>query len=271
MPRFAANLSMLYNEHAFLDRFAAAAADGFSAVEYLFPYAYPSAELVARLKDNGLEQVLFNAPPGDWEAGERGLACLPGRQAEFRSGVSRALEYAVALGCPRIHVMAGLCPAAADRVALQSTYAANLAWAAEQAAGCGRDVLIEPINLRDMPGFFLNQQAEAHRVVQAIGAANLKVQFDLYHCQVAEGDVTTKIRQYLPTGRVGHFQLAGVPMRHEPDIGELNYAYVFDVIDEVAAACGWQGWIGCEYRPARGAVSQATSEGLGWLRRRRPV
>lgn len=267
MPRFAANLSMLYNEHAFLDRFAAAAADGFKGVEYLFPYAWPAAELAGRLRDNGLEQVLFNAPPGDWEAGERGLACLPGREAEFRSGFARALEYAELLGCPRIHVMAGLRPAGADGAALQAIYEANLAWAAEQAARCARDVLIEPINARDMPGFFLERQAEAHRIVQAIGAANLKVQFDLYHCQVSEGDIATKLRQYLPTGRVGHFQLAGVPMRHEPDLGELNYDYVFDVIDEVAAASGWQGWIGCEYRPARRNAPGATSQGLGWLRR----
>lgn len=268
MPRFAANLSLLYNEYAFLDRFGAAAADGFKGVEYLFPYAYPAAELAGRLNELGLEQVLFNAPPGAWDAGERGLACLPGREAEFRSGFRRALEYAAALSCPRIHVMAGSSPADADRAALQATYEANLAWAAEQAAGCGREVLIEPINRRDMPGYFLDRQAEAHRIVQAIGAANLKVQFDLYHCQVSEGDIATKIRQYLPTGRVGHFQLAGVPMRHEPDQGELNCEYLLDQIDEVAAACGWQGWVGCEYRPARGTVAHATSRGLDWLRRR---
>lgn len=266
MPRFAANLSMLYNEHPFLDRFEAAAQDGFKAVEYLFPYAYPAPELAQRLHDNGLQQVLFNAPPGDWDAGERGIACLPGREAQFRDGFARALEYAQALACPRIHVMAGLAPAGAERAALQATYEANLAWAAAQAAAAGRDVLIEPINTRDIPGFFLNRQDEAHRIVQKIGAANLKVQFDLYHCQVVEGDVASKIRQYLPTGRVGHFQLAGVPERHEPSVGELNYAYLFRVIDEVALQCGWTGWIGCEYRPALGAVSGATSKGLGWLR-----
>jgi len=265
MPRFAANLSMLYNEHAFLDRFAAAAADGFRAVEYLFPYAHPAAELAARLRDHGLQQVLFNAPPGDFDAGERGIACLPGREAEFRSGFAQALAYAEALACPRIHVMAGLAPAGADRAALQATYEANLAWAAGQAAAAGRDVLIEPINTRDIPGFFLNRQDEAHRVVQAIGAPNLKVQMDLYHCQIVEGDVAMKIRQYLPTGRVGHFQIAGVPQRHEPDLGELHHPYLFQVIDEVAAACGWDGWVGCEYRPARGAVPGGTSAGLGWL------
>jgi 2-dehydrotetronate isomerase len=268
MPRFAANLSMLYNEHAFLDRFAAAAADGFAAVEYLFPYAFSAGELASRLRDNGLQQVLFNAPPGDWDAGERGLACLPGRETEFRTGIAQALEYAAALDCPRVHVMAGLAPAGADRARLQATYEANLAWAAQQAAGAGRDVLIEPINTRDIPGFFLNRQDEAHRIAAAVGAANLKVQMDLYHCQIVEGDVAMKIRQYLPSGKVGHMQIAGVPMRHEPDLGELHHPYLFDVIDEVSAACGWQGWIGCEYRPARGTVPRATSDGLGWLRRR---
>ena len=266
MPRFAANLSMLYNEHSFLDRFAAAEADGFRAVEYLFPYAFEPQELARRLADNGQQQVLFNAPPGNWDAGERGLACLPGREAEFRGGFAQALAYAEALNCPRVHVMAGLVPQGAERAHLQATYEANLAWAAELAAGAGRDVLIEPINPRDIPGFFLNRQDEAHRIVQSIGAPNLKVQMDLYHCQIVEGDVASKIRQYLPTGRVGHIQVAGVPERHEPDIGELNHAYLFRVIDEVAAACRWAGWVGCEYRPARGAVAGATRAGLGWLR-----
>ena len=265
MPRFAANLTMLYNEHAFLDRFAAAAADGFKAVEYLFPYAFEAQALAQRLADNGLAQVLFNAPPGNWDAGERGLACLPGREAEFREGFAKALAYADALNCPRIHVMAGLAPQGVERSLLQATYEANVAWAAELAASAGRDVLIEPINTRDIPGFFLNRQDEAHRTVQAIGAPNLKVQFDLYHCQIVEGDVATKIRAYLPTGRVGHFQIAGVPERHEPDVGEVNYAYLFKVIDEVSAACGWAGWVGCEYRPARGAEAGATSQGLGWM------
>ncbi len=265
MPRFAANLTMLYNEHTFLDRFAAAAADGFQGVEYLFPYAFAANDIAQRLGDHGLQQVLFNAPPGDWDAGERGMACIPGREAEFRAGFAKALEYAQALNCPRIHVMAGLAPVGVAQAVLQATYETNLAWAAEQAQSCGRDVLIEPINTRDMPGFFLNRQDAAHRTVHAIGAPNLKVQFDLYHCQIAEGDVATKIRQHLPTGRVGHFQIAGVPMRHEPDLGELNHPYLFGVIDEVAGACGWQGWVGCEYRPARGAVPNGTTAGLGWM------
>src|SRR5574337_1956657 len=264
MPRFAANLSMLYGEHAFLDRFAAAAADGFKGVEYLFPYEHPAAEIARRLADHGLQQVLFNAPPGDWAAGERGLACLPGREAEFRDGFARALDYAAALDCPRIHVMAGLVPAGQRREALRPTYIANLRWSAEQAARAGRNVLIEPINPRDMPGFFLDRQDDAHAIVQAVGAPNLQVQFDLYHCQIVEGDVAMKIRQYLPTGRVGHFQIAGVPERHEPDIGELHHPYLFAVIDEVAAECGWQGWVGCEYKPRRGPVPGGTSAGLGW-------
>ena len=266
MPQFAANLSMLYPEHDFSDRFAAAAADGFKAVEYLFPYAYPAAELAARLQANGMQQVLFNCPPGDWDAGERGLACLPGREAEFRSGIARALDYAGTLACPRLHVMAGLVPAGQTREALRATYMRNLRYAAEQAAKQGVDVLIEPINTRDIPGFFLNRQDDAHALVAEVGLPNVKVQFDLYHCQIVEGDVAMKIRQYLPTGRVGHFQVAGVPARHEPDLGELNADYLFEVIDEVADQCGWTGWVGCEYRPARGAAPGGTSSGLGWMR-----
>lgn len=266
MPRFAANLTMLYNEHAYLDRFAAAAADGFQGVECLFPYDFKAGEIAQRLADNGLQQVLFNAPPGDWNAGERGLACLPGRESEFRMGFVKALEYAKRLDCPRIHVMAGLAPVGVERARLQATYETNLAWAAEQALSDRRDVLIEPINTRDMPGFFLNRQDAAHQTVQAVGAPNLKVQFDLYHCQIVEGDVAMKIRQYLPTGRVGHFQIAGVPMRHEPDLGELNHSYLLNVIDEVAAASGWDGWVGCEYRPARGTQAAATTAGLDWLK-----
>ena len=266
MPRFAANLTMLYNEHDFLDRFAAAAGDGFQAVEYLFPYAFEARVLAQHLADHGLQQVLFNAPPGDWDAGERGLACLPGREAEFRRGVEQALAYAQALDCPRVHVMAGLAPPGVEHARLQATYEANLGWAAELAATAGRDVLIEPINTRDIPAFFLNRQDEAHRIVQAVGRPNLKVQMDLYHCQIVEGDLSVKLRQYLPTGRVGHIQIAGVPQRHEPDLGELNYAYLFQVIDELAAAGSWNGWVGCEYRPARGAVAGGTSDGLRWLR-----
>jgi hydroxypyruvate isomerase len=261
MPQFAANLSMLYPELAFMDRFAAAANDGFKAVEYLFPYAFEANDIAAQLQQHGLQQVLFNAPPGNWDGGERGLACLPGREAEFQTGVDQALRYAAALNCPRIHVMAGLVPAGSAREALAPTYIANLRWAARRAAGQGVDVLIEPINTRDIPGFYLNRQDQAHAVLDEVNEPNLKVQMDLYHCQIVEGDVSMKLRQYLPGGRVGHIQIASVPQRHEPDLGELNYAYLFSVLDEL----GYSGWVGCEYRPARGAVRGGTSSGLGWL------
>jgi len=261
MPRFAANLSMLYNDVDFLDRFAAAALDGFKAVEYLFPYAYTPEQLAALLRQHGLQQVLFNAPPGDWDAGERGIACLPGREAEFREGIARAITYAQALQCPRIHVMAGLMPQDVDPATVRATYVANVRYAAEQAAAHGIQILLEPINGRDMPGFFLSRQDQAHALVAEIGATNVKVQMDLYHCQIVEGDLAMKIRQYLPTGNVDHFQIAGVPERHEPDVGELNYPYLFQLLDTL----GYDGWIGCEYKPARGAAPHATRDGLGWL------
>ncbi|MFP5206816.1 MAG: hydroxypyruvate isomerase family protein, partial [Acidobacteriota bacterium] len=213
-----------------------------------------------RLQQHGLLQVLFNAPPGDWNAGDRGNTAIPGREKEFREGFARALEYARVLECPRIHAMAGLIPEGGDRARFRATYIDNLAWAAEKAAAAGIDVLIEPIALRNIGGYFLNLQAEAHAIVAEIGKPNLKVMLDLFHCQVAEGDLTIRIRKYLSEKpcRVGHIQVAGVPERHEPDTGEVNYAYLFDVIDEL----GYPGWIGCEYIPQAG-----TSEGLGWLRR----
>ena len=257
MPRFAANLSFLYGEHAFVDRFAAAARDGFGAVEFAFAYEHDRHELGARLSDLGLTQVLINAPPGDLQAGERGLAGLPGREAEFRRTLlDQALPYAQALRCPRIHVMAGLLPAGADRAAHRATFVANLAWAAPLAAAAGIELLIEPINTRDIPGYLLNRQDEAHAIVAEVGAPNLKVQMDLYHCQIVEGDVATKLRQYLPTGRVGHIQIAGVPERHEPDLGELHYPYLFELLDTL----GWSGYVGAEYRPRTG-----TTAGLGWF------
>jgi hydroxypyruvate isomerase len=257
MPRFAANLSMLYGEHPFLDRYAAAARDGFEAVEFLFPYAHDPQALAQRLRDHGLVQVLFNAPPGDFDAGERGLAILPGREAEFRRGfVEQALPYALALGCPRLHVMAGLVPPGAERARLRDTYLANLAWAAQQAAPHGIQVLIEPINTRDIPGYFLNRQDEAHAVLVEVGAPNLQVQMDLYHCQIVEGDLSRRLEAWLPGGRVGHIQIAGVPQRHEPDVGEVHYPHLFELID----ALGYAGHVGCEYRPRAG-----TSAGLGWF------
>ena len=255
MPRFAANLSMMYNEHAFLDRFAHAARDGFRAVEFLFPYEHPAAEIKARLAAHGLTQALFNAPPGDWAKGERGIASRPGREAEFKASLGKALEYARVLGNDRLHVMAGLIAPGEDRARHRETYLRNLALAAAEAKPLGITVVIEPINTRDIPGFFLNRQDEAHAVCRDVGAANLKVQMDLYHCQIVEGDLAMKIRQYMPG--VGHMQIAGVPERHEPDVGELDYPYLFKVIDDA----GYDGWVGCEYRPRKG-----TSEGLGWLR-----
>jgi hydroxypyruvate isomerase len=260
MPKFAANLSMMYQEHAFLDRFAAAARDGFEAVEYLFPYEFAAKDIGARLRDHNLQQVLFNAPPGDWAAGERGIACLPGRDAEFREAIARALDYARALRCPRVHVMAGLAPVGASRETLRGIYVERLRYAAEAGATAGVTMLIEPINARDIPGFFLNRQDAAHAIVAEVGSQHLKVQMDLYHCQIVEGDVATKVRQYLPTGNVGHVQIAGVPERHEPDVGEVHYPYLFAALD----ASGYDGWVGCEYRPKAG-----TSAGLGWLRRAR--
>ncbi|AOY90486.1 hydroxypyruvate isomerase [Cupriavidus sp. USMAA2-4] len=255
MPRFAANLSLMYTEHDFLDRFAAAARDGFQGVEFLFPYEHPAAEIRRRLDDHGLVQALFNAPPGDWTAGERGTAALPGREAEFRAGFARALDYASVIGNDRLHVMAGLVPAGAERARCLAVYRENLAHAAAAAAAHGITVLIEPINTRDMPGYLLNRQDEAQAIRREIGAANLQVQFDCYHCQIVEGDLAKKLERDI--GGIGHIQIAGVPDRHEPDLGELNYPYLFDVIDRL----GYAGWIGCEYRPRAG-----TSAGLGWLR-----
>jgi len=277
MPQFAANLSMMYPELPFLDRFEAAAKDGFKAVEFLFPYAYTPEELAARLKANNLQQVLFNAPPGGidpssidqaWNSNTRGTASIPGREKEFQQGVEMALRYAEALHCPRIHVMAGLLGVGHTHASNHATYVNNLKWAAALAAKQGLDVLIEPINTRDIPGFYLNRQDQAHNIIEEVGASNLKVQMDLYHCQIVEGDVAMKIRQYLPTGRVGHFQIAGVPERHEPDIGEINYPYLFNVIDEVSKACNWQGWVGCEYKPKLGGQPGGTSAGLVWLPRK---
>lgn len=254
MPKFAANLTLMYNEHAFLDRFAAAAKDGFAGVEFLFPYDYSAAEVKARLQDNNLTQALFNCPPGNWAAGERGIASLPGRELDFRCGLEQALDYANVLGNKRLHVMAGLIQAGQDRKRHKETYLRNLAYAAEQAASLGVTILIEPINPRDMPGYFLNRQDEAQAICRELDIPNLMVQFDVYHCQIVEGDIATKLRRDM--SGIGHIQIAGVPERHEPDRGELNYPYLFELMDELK----YDGWVGCEYRPRGG-----TSAGLGWL------
>ena len=257
--QFAANLSWLYLDRPFLDRFQAAADDGFRGVECLFPHEHAASEVQARLRDTGLQLVLFNAAPGDWANGERGLASLAGREADFQASIHAALDLAQRLACPRVHVMAGL-SAPADRARALALLETRLAWAAAQAVQAGVTLMIEPINGRDMPGYLLNRQLEAHTLVQRIGSPNLQVQLDLYHCQVTEGDITTQLRQALPSGRVGHLQIAGVPDRGEPDAGELHYPHVFAEL----RALQWAGWIGCEYRPRQPGPG-GTSAGLSWL------
>lgn len=255
MPRFAANLTLLYQEVPFLERFREAASDGFRGVECLFPYEYPAHALRAHLDEHGLAQVLFNAPPGDWHAGERGLAALPGRESQFGDSIELALDYADALGCRHVHVMAGIPDASHSRERCREVFIANLAQAAARAAARGVTLLIEPINPRDMPGYFLTHQDQAHAIRTAIGAPNVKVQFDAYHCQIVEGDLAVKLRQSI--AHIGHVQVAGVPARHEPDTGEVNYPFLFGLLDEL----GYTGWVGCEYRP-----QGATRAGLGWLK-----
>lgn len=260
--KFAANLSWLYTELPFLDRFEAAARDGFQGVECLFAHDHPVGEIQARLRDLSRPLVLFNAAPGDWAAGERGLASLPGREAEFKRSVLDALTLAQHLQCPRVHVMAGLCPADPPeaRERALAIYEERLAWAAAQAAQAGISVMIEPINRRDMPGYLLNHQAQAHALVERIGSKHLQVQMDLYHAQIVEGDISMQLRHWLPTGRVGHLQIAAVPDRGEPDAGELHHPHLFAEL----RALQWEGWIGCEYRP-RQSGHGGTSAGLAWL------
>jgi hydroxypyruvate isomerase len=254
MPRFAANLSMMFNEVPFLDRFALAAKAGFKGVEFLFPYEHPAAEIAARLKDNGLQQVLFNAPAGDFAKGERGMAAIPGKQAAFRDSIKIALEYAATLACPRLHIMAGLKPEGVAHDTLTAVYGANLAYAAEECAKVGVKPIIEPINHRDIPGFFLNTTDQAAAIIAAIGPEKLGMQFDLYHCQITEGDVVKRVEKHLPL--IAHMQVADTPGRHEPGTGEVNWPFVFKTID----ALGFRGWIGCEYRPAG-----ETLAGLSWF------
>ena len=254
MPRFAANLSMMFNEVPFLDRFALAAKAGFKGVEFLFPYEHPAAEIAARLKDNGLQQVLFNAPAGEFAKGERGMAAIPGKQAAFRDSIKMALEYATSLACPRLHIMAGLKPEGVAHDTLTAVYGANLAYAAEEFAKVGVKPIIEPINHRDIPGFFLNTTDQAAAIIAAVGPEKLGMQFDLYHCQITEGDVVKRVEKHLPL--IAHMQVADTPGRHEPGTGEVNWPFVFKTID----ALGFRGWIGCEYRPAG-----ETLAGLSWF------
>jgi len=254
MPRFAANLTMLFGEVPFEDRFAAAARAGFAAVEYLFPYPYAADDLAEWLASNRLEQVLFNLPVGDWDAGERGIACLPGRMGEFQDGVGRAIEYAKALRCPRLNCLAGVPPEAADPDACARTFEDNLRFAAAALAAEDLRLLIEPINTRDIPGFHLHGTGQAMAVIEAVGAPNLGLQYDAYHMQVMEGDLAPTIERLLP--HIGHMQIADTPGRHEPGTGEIDYGFLFAFLDRI----GYDGWVGCEYKPAT-----TTEDGLGWF------
>ena len=256
MPKFAANLSFIFQEVGFLDRFAAAAACGFKAVEYLSPYDHSAGVIAELLNRHGLVQALFNMPPGDWGAGERGIGALPGREQEFRDGVETALVYAKATRCRILHAMAGILPAGHERAGAERVYLANLRHAADRLAAEGLTLVIEPINTRDIPGYFLNTTSQAMSIIEQVGRPNLKLQLDLYHVQIMEGDLAHRIRAL--AGHYPHVQIAGNPGRNEPDIGEINYPYLFDLFDEL----GYSGWIGCEYRP-RGE----TRAGLGWARR----
>jgi hydroxypyruvate isomerase len=256
MPRFAANLSMMFNEVPFLDRFAAAAKAGFEGVEFLFPYDFPAAEIRKRLKGEGLTQALFNMPPGDWANGERGLTSLPGRQSEFHEAVKRALDYAAELECRHVHCMAGIPGPDVAPGTAAALFAANLAWATERASPAGVKLVIEPINHRDMPGYFLNTQAQGAAVIEAIGRDRLGLQFDLYHVQITEGDISKRMEKHMPI--ISHMQIADVPARNEPGTGEIGWAYLFRRMDEL----GYTGWVGCEYRPAGDTVA-----GLGWRER----
>ncbi len=254
MPKFAANLSFLFQELDFLDRFDAARKAGFEAVEYLFPYDHEPAAIRARLEANGLTQALFNLAPGDWEAGERGLSALPGREQEFRATVENAARYAEALGCRRLHVMAGIVPQGADSRRYTETYMENLAFAAGLLKDAGARALIEPLNSTDMPGYLLSTAGQAAQVVEDVGSDNLFLQYDFYHRQIMEGSLAEGFARHRSI--VAHIQIAGVPGRHEPNVGEINYPYLFEMLDDA----GYDGWVGCEYRP-RGT----TLEGLGWL------
>lgn len=257
MPKFAANLSFLFTEVPFPERFARAAAAGFTGVEYLFPYDWPAHEVAQWLQSADVEQVLFNLPPGDWAAGERGLACLPQRQGEFAESVEQALDYAMVLDCERVHCLAGLRPAGCDEAMLETTFVANLRHAADRFATIGATVMIEPINSRiDMPGYWLDDVGKGFRLLQAVDRSNVKLQLDLYHAQIIQGDLARTIEANI--GHIGHVQIADNPGRHEPGSGEIHYPFLFDLLDRL----GYSGWVGCEYKP------QTTTEaGLGWLRR----
>ncbi|NHZ93361.1 hydroxypyruvate isomerase [Massilia sp. CCM 8733] len=253
MPKFCANLSLMFTEVSFLDRFAAARGNGFAGVEFLFPYAFDAGQIAERLARYDLQLVLHNLPSGDWSAGERGLACDPRRLNEFQDGVALALDYARQLGVRRLHCLAGIAPPGLERERAHETYIANLRLAAAQLAAHGIDLMIEPINTYDMPGYFLTGSAQAAAVIAECGAPNLFMQYDIYHMQRMEGELANTIRARLPL--IGHMQAADNPGRHEPGTGEINYRYLFALLDEL----GYDGWVGCEYHP-RGE----TIAGLNW-------
>ena len=253
MPKFAANLTMLFTEHPFLDRFEHAAKAGFKAVEFLFPYAWPAEEIRQRLDANGLTLILHNLPAGDWDAGERGIACLPDRVAEFREGVAKSIVYAQALGVKQLNCLVGKAPAGVADDVLRQTFVENLRFAAAELKKAGLRLLIEPVNTFDIPGFYLNRTTQALSILDEVGADNAFVQYDIYHAQRMEGELAATMHKYLP--RIGHIQLADNPGRNEPGTGEINYAFLFAQLDRI----GYDGWIGCEYKPAT-----TTEAGLGW-------
>jgi hydroxypyruvate isomerase len=255
MPKLAANVSMMFTEIDFIDRFAAAKKHGFKGVEFLFPYAYPKERIAEALQANGLTLALHNMPPGNWEKGERGLACLPDRVSEFRDGVGTAIDYAKALGNKLLHCMAGLAPQGAAPEKLRQTYVENVRFAADRAKEAGLMIVLEAINTRDIPGFYLNYSRQAFELIDAIQRDNVAFQYDIYHMQIMEGDLARTIEANL--ARIAHMQLADNPGRNEPGTGEINYKFLFGHIDRI----GYQGWIGCEYKP-----KASTEAGLGWLR-----
>jgi hydroxypyruvate isomerase len=255
MPKFSANLTMMFNELDFPARFAAASEAGFRGVEFLFPYAYDKTQLMDLLFGNGLQMVLFNMPPGDWNTGDRGMTCDPARTAEFQDNIGKAVDYALTLGCSQIHAMAGIMPGGVSEDKMWDTYVANLKFAAAELKKHGLKLLIEAINTRDMPGYFLNRTCQALDAVDEVAADNLSLQYDIYHMQIMEGDLSYTIETNLPL--IAHMQMADTPGRHEPGTGEINYSFLFDFIDKL----GYKGWIGCEYKPLG-----ATAAGLNWFK-----
>jgi len=255
MPKFCANLTMLWNELDFTDRFAAAARAGFKGVEYLFPYDHDKNRLAEQLRQHRLTQVLHNLPAGNWAQGERGIACHPRRVAEFQDGVGKAIEYAQALGCKQVNCLAGIRPSQVDPGLARETYIRNLQFAAPLLHDAGIKLLIEPVNTRDIPGFFLNNSKQAFDIIKAVGSDNLFLQYDIYHAQVMEGDLARTIEANLAL--IPHMQLADNPGRNEPGTGEINYPFLFQHIDRI----GYGGWIGCEYKP-----KTTTDAGLGWVK-----